>query len=243
LSTAVVTVAAASAFPACAHDDTTLFVAGVLQPPQSSSAGGQCIYTVTTSAPMIGRGLVDASIAKSYTPVFLMGSQMKAQVNPDSVRAESSNTTIQGAIVRVVDPTSGAVTMSNTVLASGLIYAAQGTSPSYLAMGTTIMDLPSIQHFDPGAANPPNPSRLAVVYVKFFGQTGGHQSIESDEFQYPVDVCNGCLVVIPAGDVATQDAYCSGKVALKSSSTPCVIGQDQYVDCQLCYNQAASCHP
>lgn len=237
LSTAVVAVAAGSAVPACAHNDSTLFVQGVLSPPQPSN--NQCIYAVSITAPMINRGTVDASLAGSYAPVFLVGSQLKSRASSDNVKTETSNVSIQGAIVRVVDPTTGAVTMSNTVLSSGLIYAAEGT-PSYVAIGATILDSASIKHFDPGRGQP---AKLAIAYVKFFGQSLGHQSLESDEFQYPIDVCNGCLVLIPAGDQATQNAYCSGQVAAKTSVSPCVVGQDQLVDCQACFNFSAACKP
>src|SRR5438876_2345318 len=105
VSTAVLAVAAGAAFPACAHDDSTLYVQGVMYPPVP--AAGICTYTVTISAPMISRGLVDAALTPSYTPMFLLGSQMKLQANPDNVKTETSRINIQGALVRVVDPSDG----------------------------------------------------------------------------------------------------------------------------------------
>jgi hypothetical protein len=240
VTTAVLTVAAGTAFPACAHDDSTLYVQGVLFPP--TPAANVCTYTVSNTAPMLARGTVDAALTTAYSPEFLLGSQMKLQANPDNVRAETSRINIQGALVRVVDPADGSVQEDATVLTAGTIEPAQGPTSSYLAIGATIMDQKAIAHFDPGAGNP---SKLAVAYIKFYGQTLGGQSIESEEYQYPVDVCNGCLVFFPAEPTAQKlHDYCSG--ALPPTSTqliPCSVGQDQRVDCQLCFASSPTCQP
>ena len=80
---------------------------------------------------------------------------------------------------------------------------------------------------------------LSVTFVGFSAlviiirQTLGGQSIQSNEFEFPVDVCFGCLVTVPPG---AQTGYCQGLLPLASSNVACELGQDQYSDCQSCYS-------
>ena len=83
------------------------------------------------------------------------------------------------------------------------------------------------------------PSKLAVSYVKFYGQTLGGQSIESNELQYPIDVCDACLVYFPANAVSQN--YCAGGVAASATVKACAIGQDQATDCQSCVGDPVCC--
>jgi hypothetical protein len=129
--------------------------------------------------------------------------------------------------------------MNNTVLTAGTIEPAVGVVPSYAALSTTIMDAAAIKHFTPPF--PFAPSKLAVVHMKYFGVTLGGQSIESNDYQFPVDVCNSCLIYFPPNAVAQN--YCSGAVASQGTVKACVVGQDQAADCQACLGLAACCPP
>jgi hypothetical protein len=229
LSTAILALAAGSAFPACAHNDGSLFVQGVLEPPVP--AGGVCTYTAAPTSPMLSRGLVDGGLTNSYSPLFLLGSALVAQGNPTTPQAETSTLSIQGADVRVVDPVDNSQWMNADVLAAGTIEPASGATPSYLAIAASVMDAAAITHFIPTGSDTAA-SKLAEVYVKFYGTTLGGDYVESGEFLFPVDVCYGCLVSVPAGATAN---YCKGAVASTSTAEACVLGQDQATDCQKCY--------
>jgi hypothetical protein len=233
LSSALFAMAAASAFPACAHNDGTLFVHGVLFPPTPN--GTQCTYTADPTAAELSRGTVDAALTDAYVPEFLLGSSLLAQANAITPQNETSTLTLEGVDVQVVDPVTNAQIMNNDVLAAGIVEAAAGSSPSYTAIGAAVMNAAAVAHFDPGLNSEgfANPSKLAEVFVKFYGKTLGGQYVESDQFLFPVDVCHGCLVSFPA--TPNLQAYCSGAVASLATSQPCVIGQDQPVDCQRCY--------
>jgi hypothetical protein len=229
LSSALVALAAASAFPACAHNDGSLFVHGVIAPPIPN--GATCTYTADPTAAGLSRGLVDAALTDSYQPEFLIGSALLAQGNAVTPQVESARLEIQGVDVRVVDPTNNAQVMNADVLTAGVIEPASGVVPSYAAIGAAVMDATAVAHFDPGDIDAP--SKLAEVYVKFYGHTLGGEYIESNEFLFPVDVCHGCLVSFPA--TANLAAYCSGTGTSLATSEPCIVGQDQPVDCQKCY--------
>jgi hypothetical protein len=235
LSTAVLTVAVGSAIPACAHDDASLFIHGVLAPP--TPAGSLCTYTADPTAATISRGLVDGALTDAYAPEMLLGSTLIPQGNATQPDSETARIEVQGAQVRVVDPVDNSEWMNNTVLTSGIIEPASGTAPSYTAISATLMDAKAVAHFTPPVGQA---TKLAVVYVSFYGQTLGGQSVESNQFQFPVDVCAGCLVYFPPG--AKAQNYCSGAVASTGTAHACVTGQDQSVDCQVCYPLAV-CTP
>jgi hypothetical protein len=219
-------VAAASAFPACAHNDGTFFVREALAPPTPS--GGQCIYTPSPTALFEASGQVDAAVAQGYAPVFLLANQMIGQGNPALPAVESSRILVNSAIVQVVDPKTNATIENATVLTSTEIDPASGTTPSYALGPVVLMNAATIKHFDPG---PGASANIAITYVQFIGQTLGEQNVSSNVFEFPVSVCHGCLVSVPASAAA---GYCKGAVAQTSNAVACQVGQDQVTDCQNC---------
>lgn len=233
VSAAVLSVVGGMAVPACAHDDASFFVAGVLEPPQPT--GNVCTYTFSPASPMLARGLVDGALRHDYSPEVLLGSTLIGRANSTTPNSETARIQINGAQVRVVDPTDNSVWMNNSVLTSGLLDPASGTQPSYYGLGVTMMDAKAIAHFLPA----PGSSKLAVSYVKFYGTTLGGQSIESDELQFPIDVCNSCLIYFPANAVSTN--YCAGSVAASTTVKACTLGQDQPADCQSCVGIPECC--
>ena len=231
-ATAAGAVFAGSLIPACAHDDATIFIRHVMAPP-SAGVSGACQYQSDPTQPYINSGLVDAALRQTYGPVILVGNQLITQGSTDQVRVETARVTVQGAFVKVVDPVDGSVVMDNTVLSSGTIDPGAGNTPSYLALFVTLMNAAAVAHFDPGTVSAP--ARVAISYVKVYGQTLGGVSVESNEFQFPIYVCHGCLVDFPAGAATTN--YCAGATGTTNSNVkiPCSLGQDQTADCTLCY--------
>ncbi|MGO9710053.1 MAG: hypothetical protein ACLQBL_14390 [Polyangiaceae bacterium] len=227
LSAASLLLAVGSAAPACAHDDGSLFVHGVLYPPIPS--GGICTYNFDPTALMLTNGTVDGALTDNYTPEFLLGNQLIAQGNSSTPDVETSRIEVQGAIVQVVDPATNATVENNTVLSASIVDPASGSQPSYSGIATTIMDAQAIKHFTPASAA--EPSKIAVVYVTFYGETLGGQTVQSNQFQFPVNVCFGCLYTVPTGAVK---GYCAGAVPATETLLACQLGQDQIVDCQAC---------
>jgi hypothetical protein len=235
---------------ACKHDDSTLFVQGVLAA-QPVSAGAQCIFTSDPTQPFISSGVLDIAFRNEYDPTFLVGNQAVAEVNSQQLQTETDIITVEGATVRITDA-SGVQLNYYTRLCSGTIYPSSGSVPGYAPITVTALDSNTIQ-LDTDLQNnvvAGGTTRL-VSYVQFFGQTTGGNSIQSDTFEFPIDVCEStadhpCLV----GFSATSDdpnpdlpqPNCAGAVASSSSlPAPCVPGQDFTVDCSLCQSVAA-CH-
>jgi hypothetical protein len=233
-----VTVGAAGLTSACAHDDSTIFVRMVIAPP-ASQGGGVCLYTADPSQPMINGGVLDVLLRSSYQPVFLVGNQMTPQENPDNDRTETSRVNLQGAIVRVTDVNGTDLRPAFTRSAAGTVDPAAGGTPSYSAFSVEILDS-SVTDGLKAQLKGSRGSVRVMSYVKVFGHTLGGLRVESNEFQYPIDVCYGCLVIFPAGVDSNLPGFpqpnCAntGTGSATTASQPCVLGQDNDVDCRLC---------
>jgi len=238
LSAAVLAATAGSTAPGCAHNDASMFVHGVLFPPTPSA--GVCTYTFAPTSPQLSSGTVDFILTDGYAPEFLVGSTLIPQGNSATPDSETARIEIQGAIVQVVDPAENNATIEyNTVLTSGFIDPASGSTPSYGGVQLSIMNAVAVAHFAPPVVAPPfppAPAKIAIVYVTFFGQTLGGQNLQSNQFQFPVNVCSGCLVTFPAGAAA---GYCKA-ASTTATAIPCEVGQDQSSDCTLCPFTATS---
>jgi hypothetical protein len=223
----------------CVHDDSSFFVQNVIFPtPQG--AGTECTYTANPSQTFLPRGTLDTAFRSEYDAAFLLANQLVTESNPNQVQTETSNINVQGAIVRVTDA-AGNQLDSFTSLTSGTIYAAVGGTPGYAVSTATVISQKAIQ----AAGNLGGGVKTLVGYVKFFGHTLGGDYIESNEFEFPVDVCYGCLVQFSSADIDCQYlapncanaeiASANGMMASTSANTePCVFGQDTTIDCSQC---------
>ncbi len=240
---------AAAGFPACAHNDSSIFIRSVLAP-QFATNGAACFWGPDPAQAFIWSGVLDVALRGEYDAVFLVGNQLVPQVNPSQLMTETSLVTIQGAIVRVTDSSGHEITRF-TRLTSASIAPSSGNTPGFAPIRVTIVSPQAIQQSADIQANianaPIGASGLArlVTYTRFFGQTLGGKSVESDEFEYPVDVCNGCLIGF------TTQFFLSGKAlptpnclgdapgGASQPQVPCDIGQDLAISCKLCSGVAA----
>jgi hypothetical protein len=230
----------------CVHDDSSFFVQAVIYP-QPQGAGTQCTYTANPSQVFLSRGLFDAAINLNgqYSAEFLLANQLVTESNPNQVQTETSNIRVEGAIVRDTDA-AGNQLDSFTSFTSGTIYAAVGGTPGYAAINAVIVSSKAVK----GAGVPPfgMGATMVVAYVKFFGHTLGGTYIESNEFEFPVDVCTGCLIQFSASDIdpCYSNVNCKNAVNAMGGSTattgPCVPGQDTPIDCSACLRNPL-CNP
>jgi hypothetical protein len=86
-----------------------------------------------------------------------------------------------------------------------------------------------------------------VARVRVFGDTLGGQEIESNEYSFPIFVCEGCLVTYPV-DAADPDqgpgVYLCELSSDEATVVPdqiCALGQDVVVPCTICAAQSAVC--
>lgn len=179
---------------------------------------------------------------------------MVAEANSNQLMTETSDVTIQGAIVRITDA-AGNLLKTYTRLASATIYPSNGTTPGYAPIGpVTIVDSDTIAsdtEIQTLVVNglPRAASVRLITYSRFFGKTTGGRDVESDEFEFPVDVCRGCLIAFSPADINPNAAIpncigpcTAGSSAASTAPIPCVPGQDLPIDCAQCQT-IADCRP
>jgi hypothetical protein len=227
----------------CAHDDSSIFIRNVLAPPTSTN--GTCSYTSDPTQPALLQAVMDVAFRRTYTAVVLVGNQLIARQDHDQIRTETSRVAIRGASVTVVDAQSGGTLASFTSLATGFIDPSQGAQPGFGSVEVTAINEAAGQAIGAVAGS----GKKVISRFKVFGQTLGGVDVESNEFQMPIDVCNGCLVTFPPDSVDKALAESEKKPNCKAASTggnvatPCTLGQDQPVDCRSCVGSNPICTP
>jgi hypothetical protein len=230
--------ACVASMSACKHDDSTLFVQDVLAA-QPVTAGEECSFTSDPTQPFISSGVFDIAFGRQgYEPTYLIGNQAVPEVNSQQLQTETDIITVQGAIVRITD-SSGNQVANFTRLAAATVYPSTGSVPGYAPITVTTIDQATVQGDADLQSNVSTGGTTRLVtYVTFFGITTGGNSIQSGEFEFPVDVCSGCLIGFSSTDVNPLLPTPNCALAASSSSTslpsPCVQGQDFTVDCSQC---------
>jgi hypothetical protein len=229
---------------ACQHNDSSLFVQNVLYPTPVAS-GQTCTYTNNPDQTFLTTGSLDVTLQSQYSAWFLLGNQLVAQANSQDLMTETSTVNIEGAIVTDTDAAGNQLDYFKS-LTSGTVYPSTGTTPGYAAISATILSEKAASAIA-GANNSNLPTRnttiVAVAYVKFYGHTLGGTYIESNNFEFPVSLCAGCLInfasLAECNGVALAQPNCLGATTTSSSlPVPCVPGQDTYIQCNECSSSA-----
>jgi len=223
---------------ACVHDDSTIFVDEVLAP-QLVTAGTTCAWTADPTQPHLTSGVLDVALTGEYVAEFLVGNQVVPAGNPNQPQTETSFVEIQGAVVTINDSQGNQLT-SYTQPASIAIPPSSGTTPGYSPISLRIIDQATVQKLavSYGSVAP------VVTFARFYGQTLGGESVESNNFEFPVEVCNGCLISFSAADISPrfEAPNCVGNstgASTTATASPCVPGQDFAIDCSACQGVAA----
>jgi hypothetical protein len=220
----------AAPFPACVHDNSTLFIYDVLAP-QFVTAGMTCTFTADPTQPVISAGTLDADLSAEYSPVFLVGNQVVPRGDPTQPHTETSFITIEGAVVTITN-SDGTQLNSFTKPVAATVPPSTGTTPGFAPLQVTIIDFMTSGNLGKDGID------RVVSTVRFFGHTLGGESVESNDFGFPVDVCRGCLVSFPAAEqdnhLATPNCSLAGAAGGAAANIPCSIGQDLPVDCSVC---------
>ena len=238
--------------PACAHDDSTLYIQQVVFPPTPTNQLG-CIYlSPNTTTPGEFSGEFDVQLASSYSPVVIVGNQLVTRGDSTQARTETNRVQLRGAVVRVTDSQGNQIS-TFTSLTEGTVDPSQGNTPGIAQAAITIID-PATAGALRSILTNRSARKTVLTYFKVFGQTLGGTYVESGEFQHVVNVCAGCLVTFPSDaintTIATKDQPVNCELGFPtgtqingtSVALPCEMGQDQPIDCRICHGIPA-CDP
>ncbi len=247
--------------PACAKNDESIYIAGVLAP-SATRTSGACTYTNDPTQGRLFASVLDVGVRDDYEAVLLVANDMIPRGEPSAPRAESNRIHINGAVVRVTAPGGDDIVPSFTTFASGDVADTQNNgNPGFLAVGVPIIDGNTAAGFRTGKLPDGTPvnaaftvpvadhvtQREVIVIIRAFGKTLGGLDVESGEFQHVMKICNGCLVSFATGTDPAQQPQPNCFKAIDpaqvnaGATLPCFTGQDEGVDCHLCSNTRDAC--
>jgi hypothetical protein len=233
---------------ACQHNDSSLFVSNVLYPTPVSQ-GQTCQFTADPNQPVLSVGSLDIGFRNTYSATFLVGNQLVAQANSQNLKTETSIINIEGAIVKVTDAAGNDLDDFRS-LAAGTVLPSTGTLPGYAPIGATIVSQKAVDAIVSGKQTvlASGGTTELVTYVKFYGHTLGGTYIESNDFEFPIQVGISFLVTFAQSEtsqcngMALQAPNClAPSTTAMSLPVPCRAGQDTTIDCSQCQDFAV-CH-
>ena len=216
--------------PSCAKNDSSMFVIGAID-----TAATTCTAKADTTDALLAGGTLDTAFTQSYTAALLVGNQLTQQANAEQLRTETSRISLRGAEVTLTDVAGAEVAGGHySTVGTGFVDASVGDAPSYGVMAISVIPDGLLAKI----SAPP----VVLAKIRVFGDTLGGTSITSSELDFPITICEGCLVVYPAeDDDPAQAMNATYKCATTASTTttttdvpPCIRGQDQSFACTDC---------
>lgn len=198
-------------------------------------------------------GTVDIALRDSYSIHVLVESSLLDFSEVYDVVLRSA--TIEFTTLDVISTTVQSplvVPLSGTVRAGGIV-----TIGVEVLNSATLAQLRDAQEFlvvdDTGDVRPVRASVKLIARMRIAGETLDGKLIESNEFLYPIDVCNGCSITYPSNLLETRNGQLvcpsvkldteGNPVVGPSASSPCIsrLGVDgAQVDCQTCQGLAVN---
>jgi hypothetical protein len=201
--------------PSCADNNSSLFVVGAIALDPAT-----CVAKPDNTAVLLPGGIMDVVFTQSYSAFLLVGNQLTQRGSREQLRTE---TTLDGK------------TLGNySTVGTGFVNNAAGDVPSYAAMSVNI--IPSAL----GSTAAVLEAGTVLAKIRVFGDTLGNAAITSNELDFPIRVCAGCLVNYPSSAIDPTSPpgmfLCSTAPSTTQTTEtgPCVVGQDQSFPCTAC---------
>jgi hypothetical protein len=202
--------------PSCAENNSTLFVAGVMVPDDD------CSVTAEGDAKVHLFGTLDRAHRSAYFAALLVGNQLRARGDGDTLRTETNRVTLRGAVVTINSAT-GTTLDEFTTNVAGFVHPSDGDSPGWGAVGVTLLPAAFVSNLPAGQTE-------LNVLVSVFGDTLGNDEVESSTFSFPIQICSDCRVDCSmANDIVQGDPCPSG---MSPVTLACDAGQDNsFIPC------------
>lgn len=177
---------------------------------------------------MRSRGILDTWVRNNYF-MFpkLENYLLSTRAAFGELYGENHNVQIMGAHVSYEYPSGLAAATVTALSGSRFIAAAGSVQPTELgvttfpAIPTEVGNVLAVEPAVRGGDGIP-----LLVKVRIEGRLADGTIVKSNEFQYPVDICFGCLYMVVSDD-------CTNLSDAQDMRPPCIIGQDDGVDCRL----------
>jgi hypothetical protein len=219
----------------CADNEGSIFIRGAMKVPSDT-----CEVTADPSAPILFNGAMDTAFAGEYSAVLLVGNQLVRRGNTATVRVETSRIQFVEADVSVLDAGGGELAAFRVPI-SGFADPGSTGEPGYGLARVVLIDAATAQSLGAQAGSS-GLIQEVVASVIVRGHTLGGRDIESGAWQFPISVCQGCLVFFPgeADDPTSTTPDCNAR---DDAPTNCRVGLDDPVDCRICSSINPLCQP
>ncbi|MFZ5895924.1 MAG: hypothetical protein ACOY0T_33015 [Myxococcota bacterium] len=219
------------AAPGCADNESMLFVEGVL-----AVEATDCVAKAESGALMRAGGTLDLALRNGYRAALLVGSQLTQRGSRERLRTETARLQLEGADITLQDAYAQDLNLGNSpnpfsTIGSGFVNPSTGTDPG---LGVIFVDIipAALSAAIEGAVQG---SGLVLAKVKVFGTTLGGQKVESGEYQFPIQICRGCLINYPTStNTGAVGSFSCVAPTQATTSSVCLLGQDQVVPCTEC---------
>lgn len=180
-------------------------------------------------------GMMDVALTRRYSVVLLVGNLLGAEAA--SGAALDANRVVLDAATVTVLLSDGTAAATVTVPTTGFADPKNENEPGWGVVFVRAIDE------DVGAALAARTLPDTVLLrIRVAGTTLGGVPVATPEFTFPVELCNGCLINYPAGaDDPVQPGYQCVPYYDYGYDHPCIIGQDDLVDCRHCLNISPLC--
>lgn len=234
----------------CENNAASVFIRQMNAP---VAAGQVCTIPFEPNAQRVSEGIMDVGIRDDYLVNPLMQSALIATANPNSGRVETNGANIEGFVIELRDgsPDGPLIEVPFSVYQSTHIPASFGGTPSFgvstiqvippgigqrLRNDVCVVDRQGVTSECPVPRIRERVKRI-IVRLTAFGRTQGAIPIETPTFDFPVNVCCGCLLQFPSDanlpDMLWPGPDCNSGIALQGPGL-CQPGQDFLLDCRQC---------
>lgn len=228
----------------CVDNDTSVFIRQVAAP-----QGGDCTYGSSAAGRALSSGTLDLAFVSSYRAGLVVGSQLASRASAEEMKTESARFRATEADVSV-ESGDGKVIGQFSIPVNGIVDPGQGGTVSYGVVETILIDDKTGNSLRARFAGGQRTGEKVpvVVSVKIKGETLGGRELSTGDFRFPINVCYGCLVVFPAEATLKTEPVpnCANMEQASELAMPCIVGQDDMVDCRICQMRGVSstvCNP
>ena len=206
----------ATSLVGCTENGVSLFIQGVPRP----DPDGACAVDPDPGGAIYVDGKLDKMFLQHYARSVLIGNQMQARGDADTLRPETSQVQFYEAEVTVFD-VAGNQLLSYTHPTSGFVYEATGIDPSYGTALVTMIPPEVSSVFDTSGGN----QHRVVSRMRVFGTTLGGTEVSTGAWDWPIFICE------TSSDLAFK---CIGDYPPEDSAAACVPncpnGQDERIE-------------
>jgi hypothetical protein len=201
--------------PGCVQAEAPFFIVG---------AKTLSCDEINVDAPDVAQGIMDVRYSCSYSAILKLGNQLVRRGDDTKLQLETSRISVTAFDIEIMD--AGGEPINNasgpaafTFPTTGFVDPANTSQPGYGLAGALLVDGATAQSLaGQGGAT-------IIVRVVARGRTLGGDDITSRPFDFPIQVCDGCLCAQPSDD------SCVNSVGTPMGT--CYIPQDRPFDCRF----------